>query len=74
MTASVTGCSTCRRVLTSMKRELAAVGLVEELDGAGAAVAGLAREPHRRLGELALLLGVSAGLADSSTTFWWRRW
>jgi hypothetical protein len=37
--------------------ELAAVGLVQELDGAGALVAGLEREPLRGLGELGLLLG-----------------
>ena len=47
--------------------EAAALGLVEELDGAGAAVAGLPRQPDRRLGELALLPGVqgrAGGLLD----------
>ena len=39
--SSVTGCSTCSRVLTSRK-EIGAVGADEELDGAGAEVAGLA--------------------------------
>ena len=48
VTASVTGCSTWRRVLTSMKENLPLVGLVEELDGGGALVAGLEREPRRR--------------------------
>jgi hypothetical protein len=37
--ASVTGCSTCRRVFISMKAELAV--LVQELDRAGAAIAEL---------------------------------
>ena len=37
--------------------EAAAVGLVEELDGARAAVAGRVREADRGVGELALLLG-----------------
>ena len=39
------------------EREALPLGLVEELDGAGAAVARVAREAHRRLGQLALLLG-----------------
>ena len=60
MTASVTGCSTCRRVLTSMNEKRCALGLVEELDRAGVAVAGEQREPAARPRDLALLLGRSA--------------
>ena len=56
------------------EREALARGLVEELDRARAAIADRIREPHGGGRELGLLLGVSAGLADSSTTFWWRRW
>ena len=40
VTSSVTGCSTCRRVLTSRK-EIVPSSADEELDGAGADVAGL---------------------------------
>ena len=57
MTISVTGCSTCRRVLTSMNENSPLGRLVEELDGAGAAVAGQRGEPDGGLGQLALLLG-----------------
>ena len=49
------------------EREAGALGLVEELDGARAAVAGALREARRRLGDLALLLGAerrARGLLD----------
>ena len=55
--------------------EAAAGGLVEELDRAGVAVAGLAaRAAARPASSSCSCSGVSAGLADSSMTFWWRRW
>jgi hypothetical protein len=49
------------------EREALPLGLVEELDGAGAAVVRVARQTHGRLGELALLLarqGRAGGLLD----------
>jgi hypothetical protein len=57
VTASVTGCSTCRRVLTSRKKNSPVVVVDEELDGAGRLVAegagegegGLAHRPAGRV-------------------------
>ena len=43
------GCSTCSRVLTSMNENRPLVGLVEELDRAGAAVAGAPARAARRV-------------------------
>ncbi len=47
VTASVTGCSTCRRVFTSRKKNSPVVVVEQELDGAGGAVAERAREAQR---------------------------
>ena len=50
VTSSVTGCSTCSRAFISRKKKLAGVGVGDELDGAGARVAGRrarARPPPR---------------------------
>ena len=52
VTISVTGCSTWSRALTSMNEKRSRLGLVEELGGARAAVAGRAREPHGGLRQL----------------------
>ena len=57
------------------EREAAMRGLVEELDRAGAAVAAGEREPPRGGPDLAPpARRSSAGLDDSSMTFWLRRW
>ena len=57
MVSSVTGCSTCSRVLTSRK-EIDAVGADQELDRAGAVVAGLRADGlGRGVDALALLVG-----------------
>ena len=57
VTSSVTGCSTCSRVLTSRK-EIEAVLADQELAGAGADVAGLLADRLARVVEaLALLVG-----------------
>ena len=55
--ASVTGCSTCRRGVDLEEREGRSSGLVEELDGAGVAIAGGTGQVDSRGPELALLLG-----------------
>ena len=57
MTASVTGCSTCSARVDLHEREGLGRRLVEELDRAGAAVAGAQRQAPRRVQDLALLLG-----------------
>ena len=54
VTSSVTGCSTCRRVLTS-RNEIVPSLPDEELAGAGADVAGLAEDRLGRAVELGLL-------------------
>ena len=69
--ASVTGCSTWMRALTSRNQNSS---LEEELDRAGADVVdgratARAASPSRRR-----RAGPTAGDGASSTSFWWRRW
>ena len=64
---SVIGCSTCSRVLTSRKAKSFSLGLVEELDRAGAAVSGGADQFGRHASQVVGLLPVEyrrAGLLD----------
>ena len=75
VTISVTGCSTCRRVFISMKKNSSGRSADDdELDGARAGVAArcgrwrTAAAPMR-----ARVAGSSSGDGASSTTFWWRR-
>ena len=73
--ASVTGCSTWRRVLTSRKASARSCGLVEELDGAGVAVPGRQHQVDRAERRSAASCSASStGEADSSISFWLRRW
>ncbi len=74
VTSSVVGCSTWMRVFISMKKNSPRHVVDEELDGAGAAVADLAGEPHRRRGHrLPRTCDRCPGRAASSTTFCRRR-
>ena len=75
VTASVTGCSTCSRVLTSRKDASLAVGVVDELDGARRAVAAPTRTAPRRTSTQLRPRTASgrSGAGASSMTFWLRR-
>ncbi len=75
VTTSVTVCSTWMRGLTSMKKNSPRVGVDQELDRAGALVAGLARQAHGRVADARRAPpGRGAATGAISTTFWWRRW
>ena len=71
MIISVTGCSTWRRVFISMKIELAV--LIEELDGAGAAIFELSIAAATVSPILWRSSALRAGEGASSQIFWWRR-
>ena len=53
--------------------EIEAARLVQELEGAGAAVADAQMQASTQTADLGALLGVMPGAGASSTTFWWRR-
>ena len=73
VTSSVTGCSTCRRVLTS-RNEIVPSWPTRNSQVPGADVAGLAQDRlGRRRTAVATCSSVRNGAGASSTSFWWRR-
>ena len=70
LVSSETGCSTCSRVFTS-RNETVPSCADQELDGAGAVVAGLhGRSPWPRCGSWPRCSSVRNGAGASSTSFW----